>query len=142
MPDSPAYPLQIFFDGSCPVCAAEMDVYRRKEHAGRLQFVDISLPGFDPTPYGITMEAFMHEMHAIDREHHVYRGVEAFRAIWQAFPASTWYGLLGALVTLPGVNLLARTAYWCFARIRKFLSANSEECHDGTCRIGRDKPPR
>lgn len=137
---APAYPLQIFFDGSCSVCAAEMEIYRRKEHAGRLQFVDISVPGFDPTPYGITLEAFMHEMHAIDRERHVYRGVEAFRAIWQAFPTSTWYGLLGALVTLPGVNLLARTAYWCFARIRRFLPASSGECHDGTCRIG--KPPR
>ena len=142
MPDSPAYPLQIFYDGSCSVCAAEMDVYRRKEHAGRLQFVDISGPGFDPAPYGITLEAFMYEMHAIDRENHVYRGVEAFAAIWQAFPASTLYGLLGALVMFPGVNLLARTAYWSFARIRKFLPKNYAACRDGTCGLGRDKPPR
>jgi len=141
MPQSPAYPLQVFYDGSCSVCAAEMDVYRLKEHGGRLQFVDISAPEFDPAPYGITLEAFMYEMHAIDREKRVYRGVEAFAAIWQAFPDHPLYGLLGALVMFPGVNLLARTAYWSFARMRKFLPKN-EACRDGTCGLGRGKPPR
>ena len=142
MPDTPAYPLQVFFDGSCSVCATEMEVYRRKEHAGRLGFVDISDPGFDPTPYGISLATFMHEMHAIDQAGRVFRGVEAFWAIWQAFPASTWCGLLGTLVTLPGVNFLARLAYWCFARIRRFLPKSQEACPDGTCRLGRAKPRR
>lgn len=140
MPDRPAYPLQIFFDGSCSVCAAEMDAYRRKEHGGRLQFVDISAAEFDPSPYGITLEAFMYEMHAIDLEKHVYRGVEAFAAIWQAFPANPMYGLLGGLIMLPGVNLLARAAYWSFARLRPFLPKTRSTCDSGSCAIGRDKP--
>jgi predicted DCC family thiol-disulfide oxidoreductase YuxK len=138
MSDHPEYPLQIFYDGSCSVCTAKMELFRRKDHAGRLHFIDISLPGFDPDPFGITLEAFMHEMHAIDRENRVYRGVEAFRAIWQAFPASTWYGLLGTLVTLPGVNMLARCAYWSFARFRRFLPTSREACVNGTCRLGKD----
>jgi len=142
MADYPAYPLQIFYDGSCSVCAAEMEIYRRKEHAGRLQFVDISAAEFDAGPYGITLEAFMYEMHAIDREKRVYRGVDAFRAIWQAFPTSTRYGLLGALVALPGVHLLARLAYWSFARARRFLPKTRQACRDGTCGLGRDKPPK
>jgi len=131
--DTPAFPLQVFYDGSCSICAAEMGLYRRKEHAGRLIFVDVSSPDFDPTSYGITLEAFMYEMHAIDRQARVYRGVEAFWAIWQAFPASTWYGLLGTLITLPGVNLLARLAYSGFARIRKYLP--KRHCDDGVCRL-------
>jgi len=142
MPDTPVYPLRIFFDGSCSVCAAEMEVYRRKEHDGRLQFVDISAPGFDPAPYGISLEAFLYEMHAIDREKHVYRGVEAFAAIWRAFPASTLYGLLGSLAMFPGINLLARAAYWSFARLRKYLPKTAAACRDGTCGLGRDRPPK
>jgi hypothetical protein len=63
--------------------------------------------------------------------------VEAFRAIWQAFPASTLYGVLGTLVTLPGVNLLARGAYWSFARFRRFLPQSRDVCEDGTCRLGK-----
>lgn len=139
MPDNPAYPLHIFYDGSCSVCAAGMDVYRHKGQDNRLIFTDISAPDFDPTPYNISMDEFMYELHAIDREKHVYRGVEAFSAIWQAFPASTLYGLLGALVMFPGVNFLARLAYWSFARIRRFLPENNDACRDGTCGLGRKK---
>lgn len=142
MPDTPSFPLKIFYDGSCSVCAAEMEAYRRKEHGGRLFFVDVSAPEFDPSLYGVTLDAFMYEMNAIDREGHVYRGVEAFRAIWQAFPASTRYGLLAALVSLPGVNFVARLAYHGFARIRKYLPKYRATCKEGTCRLGKDGPHR
>ena len=140
MPEAPAFPLQVFFDGSCSVCSAEMDVYRRKEHGGRLLFVDVSAPAFDPAPYRITLDAFMYELHAIDRAGKVYRGVEAFWAIWQAFPASTLYGLLGALVTFPGAGLVARLAYRGFARIRKYLPKRRDACPDGVCRRLRGGP--
>ena len=130
---TPTFPLQVFYDGACSICAAEMAVYRRREHEGRLVFVDLNAPDFDPAPYGITREAFMFEMHAIDRQGRIYRGVEAFWAIWHAFPNSTWYGLLGTLITLPGLNLLARFGYSCFARIRKYLPKRN--CEDGVCRL-------
>jgi len=142
MPGTPAYPLKIFYDGACSVCAAEMDIYRHKGLDDHLQFIDISAPEFDPVPYGISLDEFMYELHAIDRESHVYRGVEAFAAIWQAFPSLTLYGLLGGLVVFPGVNPLARLGYWSFARLRKFLPKKQDACGEGTCGIGRDKPPQ
>ena len=135
----PAFPLQVFYDGACSVCAAEMASYRRKEHEGRLIFVDLSSPDFDPARYGVAMEAFRYEMHAIDRQGRIYRGVEAFRAIWHAFPTSTWYGFLGTLVTLPGLSLLFRLAYRLFARIRKYLP--KRPCKDGVCGIKGHRPP-
>jgi len=138
MPAPPEFPLSVFYDGSCSVCATEMEAYMGKEHGGRLQFVDISPPSFDPIPYGITLDEFMYQMHAIDRVGRVYRGVEAFWAIWQAFPASTLYGFLGAFVMLPGVNLLSRLGYQGFARIRKYLPRR-RECEGGSCRIGERK---
>lgn len=134
MPDVPVFPLRIFYDGSCAVCAAEMELYRRKEHGARLIFVDVSAPDFDPTPYGIMLDAFMYEMHAVDREGRVYRGVEAFRAIWQAFPSSTWYVFLGTLIGLPGISFLARHAYRGFARIRRYLPKSRNACGGGVCR--------
>ncbi|AJE02193.1 thiol-disulfide oxidoreductase DCC family protein [Geobacter pickeringii] len=137
MPVPPEFPLRVFYDGSCSVCAAEMARYRAKNHGGRLVFVDIGDPAFDPAPYGIPLDAFMAQMHAIDRSGRVYRAVEAFWAIWQAFPASTLYGLLGTLVMLPGVNLLARLGYRGFARIRTYLPRRTPLCTGGSCRIDR-----
>ncbi len=134
----PQFPLRIFYDGSCSVCATEIERYGRKDRDGRLKLVDISAPDFDPTPYGIALDAFMYQMHAIDAAGTVYRGVDAFWAVWQAFPASTIYGLLGKLVAFPPLVPLARLCYRGFARIRAYLPKRRRACADGTCRVGRN----
>lgn len=139
MPNVPSFPLSIFYDGACVVCSTEVEHYRRKDREGRLMAVDISTADFKPEQYGIPLAAFMHEMHVIDRQGQVYRGVEAFWAIWQAFPASTIYGLMGTLITLPLFNPLARLCYKGFARIRRYLPKRQRDCDSGNCRIGMDQ---
>lgn len=134
---SPVFPLRIFYDGSCPVCATGVEHYRRKDRDGRLIPVDISAPGFDPTPFRITLKEFMYQMHGIDQSGRVYRGMEAFWAIWQAFPSSTLLGLCGKLIMLPVVNPAARFCYRVFAGIRGYLPKRSDGCSSGSCRIGK-----
>lgn len=136
----PDFPLRIFYDGSCSVCATEAERYGRMDREGRLVLVDISSAEFDPASFGITLDEFMYQMHAIDRTGRVYRGVDAFWAIWQAFPASTLLGLLGTLITLPVVNSIARFCYRGFARIRRYLPKRVVACSSGSCRIGRHEP--
>ncbi|MFZ2948409.1 MAG: DUF393 domain-containing protein [Desulfuromonadaceae bacterium] len=136
MPNEPAFPIRVFYDGSCSVCAAEIEHYLSRNHGGRLLGVDISAPDFDPEPFRIPLAAFMYELHVIDGNGRIYRGVEAFRAIWGAFPDSTLYGLLGAIITMPLVNPLARLLYKCFARLRPYLPKR-HSCGGGTCRIDR-----
>lgn len=131
----PCFPLTVFYDGACPVCAAEMSHYRKCDRSGRLVFVDISAAGFEQERHGISREEFMAQMHAIDQGGTVYRGVEGFWAIWQAFPGSTWYGLLGRVIVLPGVNGLARAGYGIFARFRRYLPRRRHGCTDGTCQL-------
>jgi predicted DCC family thiol-disulfide oxidoreductase YuxK len=140
MPVKPNFPLRIFYDGACSLCATEVDRYGKMDQAGRLILVDISVPEFDPAPYAIDRADFIYQMHAIDSTGRVYRGVEAFWAIWQAFPASTLLGLLGMLITLPPLNPLARLCYRGFARIRRYLPKRRHDCTTGSCRIDRDKP--
>ncbi len=140
MPATPAFPLRIFYDGSCPVCAAEIEGYGRKDREGRLVLVDISAPGFDPAPYGIRLADFMYQMHAIDAAGTVYRGVDALWAIWQAFPASTLHALLGTLVTFPPLVPALRLCYRGFARIRGYLPKRRRTCADGTCGIDKVWP--
>ena len=134
----PSFPLRIFYDGSCFVCATEIERYGRKDREGRLLLVDISAPDFNPAPFGVTLDAFMYQMHVIDAAGTVFRGVDAFWAIWQAFPASTLCGFLGRIVTFPPFVPLARFCYRCFARIRGYLPKRRRACSDGTCRVGRN----
>ncbi|MFZ4856852.1 MAG: thiol-disulfide oxidoreductase DCC family protein [Desulfuromonadaceae bacterium] len=135
MANTPEYPLRVFYDGSCIVCATEIEHYLRQDHGGRLVAVDIAAPEFDPVPFQITLDRFMYELHAVDRSGVVYRGVEAFQAIWQAFPNSLLYATLNSLAALPLVNPMARLLYKGFARIRPYLPKRNR-CHSGTCRIG------
>ena len=139
MPDAPAFPITVFYDGSCSVCAAEIEHYRRQDHAGRLVLVNVGSANFRPEPYHISLQAFMYELHVIDRNGRVYKGIEAFWSIWQAFPAATLYGMLGTLVTLPLINPLARLCYRGFARIRRYLPKRSSDCTNGSCRIGKNR---
>ena len=137
----PVFPLQIFYDGSCSVCATEVERYGRKDRDGRLILVDISAPGFDPAPFRTSLAEFMYQMHVIDRSGRVFRGVEAFWAIWQAFPSSTLLGLCGKLIMLPLVNPAARLCYRMFAGVRGYLPKRRNSCSSGSCRIGRGNPP-
>jgi predicted DCC family thiol-disulfide oxidoreductase YuxK len=140
MQTKPNFPLRLFYDGACSVCATEVERYGRMDREGRLILVDISAPDFDPAPLGFTRDELMYQMHAIDRNGTAYRNVEAFWAIWQAFPASTLLGLLGAFITLPVVKPVARLCYKGFARIRKYLPKRDVACTMGSCRINTKKP--
>jgi predicted DCC family thiol-disulfide oxidoreductase YuxK len=130
----PQFPIRIFYDGACVVCATEIEHYLRRDRDGRLVAMDISSPDFDPDEYQISLADFMCELHVIDRSGTIYRGVEAFWAIWQAFPASTVYGILGSIVTAPVLNPIARLLYQGFARIRPYLPKR-HNCTSGTCDI-------
>jgi predicted DCC family thiol-disulfide oxidoreductase YuxK len=78
----------------------------------------------------------MYELHVIDQKGELYKGVEAFWAIWQAFPASRMYRTMGTIINIPVVNPVARLLYKCFARIRPYLP-KKHDCDSGSCRIGR-----
>jgi predicted DCC family thiol-disulfide oxidoreductase YuxK len=136
MPTRPEFPLRVFYDGACSVCATEIEHYLRQDHDGRLVAVDISAPTFDPDPFRIPLSTFMYELHAIDRKGEIYRGVEAFWAIWQAFPSSTLYGMMGAIINMPLINPVARLFYKGFAGIRPYLPKR-HNCESGTCSIGK-----
>jgi predicted DCC family thiol-disulfide oxidoreductase YuxK len=133
----PEFPARVFYDGHCVVCAREMAHYQRQDRQHRLILVDISAAEFDAQAYGIPLHEFMDQLHVIDAGGRTYRGVEGFWAIWQAFPSSTLYGLLGTVVTLPLINPLVRLGYKGFARIRRYLPKHHDTCTSGSCRIDR-----
>jgi predicted DCC family thiol-disulfide oxidoreductase YuxK len=134
MRPKPHFPIEIFYDGSCAVCAAEIEHYLRQDRDGKLIARDISGPHVAPEEYHISLADFRYELHVIDRNGHIYRGVAAFWAIWQAFPNSISYSLMSMIVTAPLLNPLARLLYRGFARIRPYLPKR-HSCTSGTCHV-------
>jgi predicted DCC family thiol-disulfide oxidoreductase YuxK len=83
--------LTVYHDGSCPLCAREIALYRRAEGAERLVFVDVSrldaAPGDD-----LDRESAMRRFHVRDAEGRLVSGGRAFAALWLTLPGWRWLG--------------------------------------------------
>jgi predicted DCC family thiol-disulfide oxidoreductase YuxK len=112
------YPLKIFYDASCPVCALEMDQLRARDAAGRLELVDMSAPGFDAACHGFAHADLDAAIHAVRPDGTIVRGMPVLRLAYAAAG-------LGWLVRPTGFGPLRPAfdaAYRVFARNRKAIS--------------------
>ena len=112
------YPLKIFYDASCPVCALEMDELRARDADGRLELVDMSAPGFDAACHGFALADLDAAIHAVRPDGSVVRGMPVLRLAYAAVG-------LGWLLRPSGVGALRPifdAAYRVFARNRRAIS--------------------
>lgn len=112
------YPLTLLYDANCAVCSLEMDHLRSLNAEGRLQFVDISAPGFDPAPYGVTLAAMDAEIHARRADGEVIRGVQVLRLAYEA----VGLGWVLRPTAWPPLRGLSDVGYRLFARHRRRIS--------------------
>jgi predicted DCC family thiol-disulfide oxidoreductase YuxK len=108
----------VYFDGSCPLCRAEIGYYQRNDQYSALCFVDISEPGGIP-PEGITQERAMKRFHVRASDGRVLSGAAAFVEVWTRLPRWRWAARLAGL---PGVTPLLEVGYRLFLPIRPYLS--------------------
>ena len=108
----------VFFDGSCPLCRAEIGYYRRRDQAGALCFVDVSETGA-PTPGGITQQRAMERFHVRARDGRVLSGAAAFVEVWTHLPKWRW---AARAASLPGALTALELGYRMFLPVRPFIS--------------------
>jgi predicted DCC family thiol-disulfide oxidoreductase YuxK len=112
------YPLKVFYDASCPVCALEMDKLGARDTAGRLVLVDMSAPDFDARCHGFDAADLDAAIHAVRPDGSVVRGMAVLRLAYAAAG-------LGWLLRPSGFGPLRPAfdaAYRVFARHRKSIS--------------------
>jgi len=108
----------VYFDGSCPLCRAEIDYYRRKDHSGALCFVDVSssdalIPG------GLTQRRAMERFHVRAGNRQLLSGAAAFVEVWARLPRWRWAARATAL---PGILALLELSYRLFLPARPTLA--------------------
>jgi len=125
----PLYPLTVFYDGACPICAREMALMKHLDRKQRLKFCDFSAPGYDAGSTGLDPARLGAVIHAQWDDGMLITGVEVFRAIWQA----VGLGMLAHLSRLPLIDPLLVRGYTWFARNRLWLTGRDTGC-SGNCR--------
>ena len=83
----PTFPLTIFYDASCPLCASEMHALKARDSEERLRLVDCSAASFDDGGFaaeGITRAAMLARIHARDAHGRWLQGVEVFVEAYRA----------------------------------------------------------
>jgi predicted DCC family thiol-disulfide oxidoreductase YuxK len=114
-PDTdPAAARIVYFDGGCPVCRREIDVYRRM--AGEdLAFVDVCERPEAPAP-DLDRDAALARFHVRDGRGELVSGARAFLALWRSVPRLS---LLARILSVPPLPLLLEGVYRLFLRARR-----------------------
>jgi predicted DCC family thiol-disulfide oxidoreductase YuxK len=108
----------IYFDGACPLCAAEIKLYQGQDRQGALRFVDVSEPGAAP-PAGLTREAALARFHVRTGEGRLVSGAAAFVEVWSRLPG---WRLAARAASLPGAIAVLELGYRAFLPLRPALS--------------------
>ena len=108
----------VYFDGSCPLCRAEIGYYQRKDQGRALCFVDISETGAVP-PEGITQQRAMKRFHVRASDGCILTGAAAFVEVWARLPR---WRCAARAASLPGALIAMELGYRIFLPVRPFLS--------------------
>lgn len=109
----------VYFDGSCPLCRAEIAHYKRQVGADAISFVDVSAPEAD-LPAELSREQAMARFHVRDANGDLVSGARAFVSVWRVLPRWRW---AARLASIPGVTPLLELGYRLFLPVRPMLSA-------------------
>lgn len=105
----------VYYDGSCPLCRAEIDLYRGIGSAAA--FHDVT--GDEALPPGVDRNAARARFHVTAADGTVQSGARAFATLWQASPGP-WRLLGGVVATRPFV-WIAEGLYRLFLQVRPLL---------------------
>lgn len=111
-----SWDIRLLYDSHCPLCMREVAMLKSRDDGhGRIDFVDITSPTYDPAEYqGITYTEAMARLHGILPDGTVVTSVEVLRRCYEA----VGLGWLLAATKFPPFGSIANAAYELWAKNR------------------------
>lgn len=106
--------VEVYFDGSCPMCRREIAVYQNTTPDQPISWVDVSRPE-TKLPEGQSKEQLMARFHTRTAQGNLLSGAEAFVYVWSQLPR---WRLLAGLAKVPGMVWVMERAYRGFLPVR------------------------
>ena len=139
MSEHPAWPLTLYYDGDCPLCAREIVALRRRASPPRLQLVDIAAPDFASAAGEPDRAALQARLHARFADGRWVSGLDATYWSWRAAGLER----LALLLRWRGLRRALEPVYRLFCRLRPHLDwlphpDGAARCRQDGCAL----PPR
>jgi predicted DCC family thiol-disulfide oxidoreductase YuxK len=115
------FPVTVFYDRSCAMCASEMTALKALDNQQRFELVDCSTPAFKceaAADAGVSTDAMMTLIHARDANGRWLIGIECFEELYRAAGMKWAARMLGA----PVLRHVLMAIYPWIARNRQLLS--------------------
>lgn len=106
--------IEVFYDGECPICAWEVDLYGRMDKSAKIEWTAIEGLSDAALPSGKTRDELLGKFHVREAgaaQWHI--GVDAFARIWRALPGLRHVAFL---FSVPGIRQLTKGGYVMFLR--------------------------
>ena len=110
--------LTLYYDGTCPLCQAEILFLSGRNQANLLGFVDINSEAFDPEKVGVSCEAALAAMYGQFASGKLIQGVSVFSEAYRRanLPRMAW------LFSRKSLQPLFKLGYLFFAKNRQAIS--------------------
>lgn len=115
MTETDGGPVQVFYDGGCPVCAREIAFYKARPDADGFVWVDASGAAGDALGPDLDRDAALRRMHVRLSDGRLVSGAAAFAVMWRRMRGFRW---LGQLMAIPPMGWCAERAYRLFLILR------------------------
>ncbi len=106
--------LKIFYDNKCNICSKEIQFYK-KRNIKSIEWIGIHNNTEKLNKANISKESSLKEIHIIDENNNVYKGVDAFIVLWKNFK---YFRYLAIIINFYPIKILAKFAYKIFAKYR------------------------
>ncbi|WP_375283347.1 thiol-disulfide oxidoreductase DCC family protein [Marinicauda pacifica] len=114
----------VFYDGSCPLCRAEIGLYKRQGASSR--FCDISQRV--PEDMALSRDTLMKRFHVRRGDGRLVSGAAAFAELWKDTPGWRW---LGHVAAVPPFVWIGEGLYRVFLLVRPALQSLTRRLVDG-----------
>ena len=110
--------LTLYYDGSCPLCLAEVAFLQSRNPQGQLAFVDVTHTEFQAATHQVSCEAAMAQIHGRTADGQMLVGVPVFAVAYKLakLPVMAW------ILSRPWLSPILQRAYVWFAKHRQTIS--------------------
>ena len=108
----------VLYDGACPICAKEINLYRGQAGAELVRWLDVSRLAEREIPLGLSRREVLARFHVIGNDGSIKTGAAAFVALWAVLPK---FQRVARMVNNPPLLFLLEIGYTLFLRFRPLL---------------------